>query len=652
MSNTGTAWTPQTYSFETPRKQSVNTDTSSGVVVVNEQEKHDRKKKDGTLRNKTTELLFRLFLSLGAGAFIVLPPFAYSLDGKEVQQNQDGKLVLEAIKWGPTIFPIIFAAIVGGFLQAVALKHAQKGVKLGTLEQLTRTINIFSAITTPYSIKAYNWLSVILLFLWATSPIGGQASLRLLSTHLVAFRTPTDVRFLSPTNISSYLSEGSRNYGNWRAQAETLYTASLLGIAASKYRAVDLWDNVRIPYIEEIEKQMPKPGPDGWYDVINKNTTYSSLLGIPIRGLTKNITVNVQTSYSKLNCSFLGLLDGRKCWFHQDDRCFNVREPHIPDWYFPSVDTTSNFTGYGSYIIVGMNISQAIYEIPDGSRGPDPLDLIFQSGGSGGMSVARCKLSQTYLDTQVACHSSQCAVSKVRRLSIGTPRPPLFYGATPGKVGTLANFVRDFSLVSEAGKPTYSNSNQGYIYNPDDPLSSINEWVDIADVGVENFEVRMTQLINTLMGAAQGPALFIGNHDIQDNTFSQSLGRVVSAESSTGDSIDVKELFICSKDWAVMMLFAAVLLFAIGVSSAIIAYTTLAPDTLTSLSVLAAESRYFDMEHEGSTLDRDEKAIALKGRVVKIGDVEASSETGYIALATVDTDKGAVAELSIDRVYR
>ncbi|KAK6536570.1 hypothetical protein TWF281_000796 [Arthrobotrys megalospora] len=643
MSNTA-AWAPHPFSNAHGRIVDIDTGKLHGVVAVDEQKRHNGK---NLLRRKPFELWFRLSLCLGAALFIALPLLAWSLDKREVQQTQHGKAVLEAIKYGPTLFPIIFAAIVGNFLQAIALKYAQNGARLGTLEQLTRTVNIYTAITTPYFIRAYNRLSVILLFLWAVSPLGGQASLRLLSTKSVAFHSPSEVRFLSPTNISSYLSLGGENYGNWRVQADTLYTASLLGIGAAKHRAVDLWDNVRIPYIEELEKQTPQPGPDGWYNVTNKNTTYSSLLGIPVRGLTKNTVVTVQTSYSKLNCSFLGIVDTDACWYGlAGNRCFNPREPHLPEWIFP----IANLKTYGinEYLSVGMNVSQ----VAERDYNPDPVDLVFQSTGFGGWTIANCKLSQTYVEVEITCISSQCAVSKLRRLHIGTPRPPLFYYATPGRSGTLANFVRDFALVSKSGKPTYSNTNQAYIYNPEDILSSLDSWVDLAEVGIENFEVRTTQLINTLMGAAQGPALFFSNFDIQDSPYLKRLGRAVAAGSSIGDSVDLKELFVCDKAWAALMLFAAVLVFSVGISSAIIAFTTLAPDTLGSLSVMAAESRYFDVPHEDSTLDRDEKAILLKDRIVKLGDVDASSGTGYIALGTVDTGNEGVTELATGRVYR
>ncbi|EGX43403.1 hypothetical protein AOL_s00215g139 [Orbilia oligospora ATCC 24927] len=100
MSNAGTARTPPTHiDLDLRREESVNTDTSSGVVIVNGERRHGKKKKNDTLSKKTSELWFRLFLAVCASAFIVLPFFAYSLDGKEVQQNEQGKIVLESIKW-------------------------------------------------------------------------------------------------------------------------------------------------------------------------------------------------------------------------------------------------------------------------------------------------------------------------------------------------------------------------------------------------------------------------------------------------------------------------------------------------------------------------------------------------------------------------
>ncbi|KAK6503097.1 hypothetical protein TWF481_008131 [Arthrobotrys musiformis] len=659
MSDNGTAWlldvranAPPPYP-PTEARMSANADTSSGVVTSGEEAKPNRKLRGGRLRNNFSELFFRLFLAVCSSVFIVLAVFAYSVDGKDVQRSSDGRQLLEIIKWGPTVFPIIFAAIVGDFLQSVALRRAQKGAKLGTLEQLTRTINIFTAITTPYFIRAYNWLSILLLSLWAISPLGGQASLRLLSTRPVTVRTAHSVRFLSPTNVSSYLSTGGRNYGTWRVQAESLYTASLLGTGASKYRTLDPWDNVRVPYIEELERQTPEPGLDGWYDVTNQNVTYSSLLGIPIRGLASNITVTVPTSYSKLNCSYLDVFRNDECFQNTTDRCFDATRPHIPDWFFPFARANRGWD-YGYYMLVGMNVSQTAFNSSDGNDSPEPLDLIFESGGRAGTSVAWCKLSQTYLEAEVTCPASRCAVSKVRRLSIGTERPPLFYKTTPGKVGTLSNFLTDFSLVAKSGKPSYSNFNQGYIYNPDDPIAGTADWVDLVDVGIQNFEVRATQLMNTLLAAAQGPALYLSNYDIRpyNYTYSPALGRVVVAESAAGESTRTREFLICYKSWSIVLLFCAVLLFTMGVSSAILACTTLAPDALTSLSALAAESRFFDVEHGGSTLDRDEKAIALKERVVKLGDVEASNGIGYIALGTIDTYKGAVGDLSKGRVYK
>ena len=60
---------------------------------------------------------------------LFLPNGSYSLtssDPKIVPKNSLNEKLLEAAKLGPTIFPILFAAIIGGFLRLVARWRAEK----------------------------------------------------------------------------------------------------------------------------------------------------------------------------------------------------------------------------------------------------------------------------------------------------------------------------------------------------------------------------------------------------------------------------------------------------------------------------------------------------------------------------------------------
>lgn len=54
---------------------------------------------------------------------------AISLDRKPVSPT--GKTVQEAITVSPTIFPIIFAAIIGKFFRALGSFGVERGIKLG-----------------------------------------------------------------------------------------------------------------------------------------------------------------------------------------------------------------------------------------------------------------------------------------------------------------------------------------------------------------------------------------------------------------------------------------------------------------------------------------------------------------------------------------
>ncbi|KAK6499994.1 hypothetical protein TWF481_010351 [Arthrobotrys musiformis] len=617
------------------------------------------------LSSKVIEVLFKLALSLCSIIFIVLPPLAYSLDGKEVAKNEFGKRVLEWIKWvsamlrppsryntcinplnskGPTIFPIIFAAIVGQLLQAVALKYAQNGAKLGTLEQLTRTTTISSAVIVPYFIQAYNWLSLVLILLWTISPLGGQASLRLLSTRFVQVRSPKEVRFLNPANTTSYLVGGSET-GVLLLDTKSIFSASLLSTVGEEHRPTDIWDNVRIPFLEELEQTSQST--DGWFDVA-ANTTFSSLIGVPIRGLAGNITATIQAGYSRLNCSSLELFDPVNCSNNiPKGRCFSTVDPQSQEWRFPVAEHNSTTRGA---IVVALNRTESTF-YPGLSNSTDPMHLLFQSQGEKGVSVARCTLFQTYLDVEISCVSSKCAAAKLRRFDTGVHRPPLFYQTVES---SLTDFALNFGQLTEVPtRGSTSGASQIYVHDPNKYTSMLRDWVDLVDVGIKNFEIRMAQLLNTYSLIIQGPAVFVSNADLDGSGRElYDLAKDIASRSSIGESTISREEFMCNQVWAAVALFAAVLLFVIGITGAIITFYTLAPNALTSFSALVSESRYFDVIHEGTTLGGDERAVILKNRVVRLGDVEGSSEIGYIALGSIDTEKVGVTELKSDRTYK
>lgn len=67
-----------------------------------------------------------LFLALAAGAVTV--------SGRGVG-NQMGELIEEATKLGPTVFPIVFAALLGRALKAIGRFKSEKGIKFSVGEE-------------------------------------------------------------------------------------------------------------------------------------------------------------------------------------------------------------------------------------------------------------------------------------------------------------------------------------------------------------------------------------------------------------------------------------------------------------------------------------------------------------------------------------
>src|SRR2546423_5123300 len=80
----------------------------------------------------------------------------------------------------PTVFSIMFAAIVGRALKSICLWRLQEGERIGLLDAMLGSMTITNAITTQISLRSLHFVGILLVLLWALSPVGGQASLRVL----------------------------------------------------------------------------------------------------------------------------------------------------------------------------------------------------------------------------------------------------------------------------------------------------------------------------------------------------------------------------------------------------------------------------------------------------------------------------------------
>src|SRR5271170_4324007 len=69
----------------------------------------------------------------------------------------------------------------GRTIRAVVVWIAERGGKIFLLEQLLGSDTLFDSLMTLGMLRAFNYVSLILISLWCFSPLGSQSTLRVLS---------------------------------------------------------------------------------------------------------------------------------------------------------------------------------------------------------------------------------------------------------------------------------------------------------------------------------------------------------------------------------------------------------------------------------------------------------------------------------------
>ncbi|KAF5983149.1 hypothetical protein FBULB1_3938 [Fusarium bulbicola] len=283
---------------------------------------------------------------VGLAVLLLLVPIAYSvilalmayLHGKK--QSSFGNTVLEVLSVASTLWPILFAAVLGPLLKTMALFRAERGSTLGSLEFLLTSQTTASALKNILTMGWIGSWAIGVIAIWSPSPLGGQAALRSLGLQQnpISTKTPatyylgnnrsqiypyyrdgasvffgasagtsliSDMRIILSTSFStqdilvSHANTSSPHYNDTIADLGGKWEASRSGRR-------DLWRNVRIPFLELL------PGYDGDDPHAcvsvpeDEIVPYASLIGLPIRGGSferpGNSSMTAHFHYQTLSC--------------------------------------------------------------------------------------------------------------------------------------------------------------------------------------------------------------------------------------------------------------------------------------------------------------------------------------------------------------
>ena len=594
-------------------------------------------------------LAVSLVLCLLPISFIVLAILAKRLDG-EVSPSISGENVKRWTMLAPSIFPIVFAAIVAQSMRNVARYNLERGWMLKYIEQFTGSQSLSGMISTQARLGLVDLTGIALILMWLISPLGGQASLRLLSTRTTVAESTGQIGFanLSATDATTF--SAFRDGSTYQTTMNGLYTTSLLSSLSVKNSPQDIWGNVKIPTFESLPPSADESGyksiPDGVDD-----TDWASLIGLPVTGLKQGTTLtsNISASYYYVNCSSMQGLNGRSDWPAKLGA--------------PKSINNTNFWGPSQYQLLFFNNTPQRQSLAGPSLGMLFIawsgEIITANGFAfpSNVTVGNCTIAPSFIDVQVACKDLSCRAAGARRSS--SERPPsntntektLWGSLLDQDSGEQRNFLDFWSTADNATSAGMISPTLNYLGGAEafpfvSPATSAFQFGQAAarlyELDLNDVSRRLRTLLNTYWQSSLGtlsyngtiardsPALMTPSEaDVVQPTLVMNLSDATVRHETT--------VYECDTRWFAITLIASGFLLIVGVVGFAARCACVGPDLLGSFTtVLRMNSETARLLNgNSSTLDSGAIAKANRDLVVALQDTKPEQDVGLVGVGVV-----------------
>ncbi|CAH0042951.1 unnamed protein product [Clonostachys rhizophaga] len=570
-----------------------------------------------------------IFLAIFPILFIALAATAIALDKKET--SHAGKVVQQIITASPTLFPIIFAGIVGHFFRALGLYWAERGIKIGVLERLIGSQSLFATLERQILLQDQYALGLAMILVWALSPLGGQAALRLLSIVPRKETIDATIRYLPIAAArESAMLGASTMTSTWPIFASLFMT----GLTTSKLQqneTMDLFGNVRVPVVASGAEE------NVWSTIDRgQQVSYSSMLGIPVVGVpaSGNTSFNMVSRYFGIDCTQSSVLVNATVFKNNSD----------------GVGAGYSVYSKGANFVVQPTRPTGTLLVTDNSI--DFNVTAMNSDDSSDCSFLKCSLKGQYVESSVSCINRACQVESLRKVAADQDSFVPYSAVSNAlvflpliTVGSISHGSRMSSSLVEKwlekpytnvyGEGTYSFANLSAL-----PLPTLSR----------NLEV----LFNTYWQSTYGQEYVYGNLTADMslyNNITNAVPNFAPTDFNTTETTithQVGEEYKCNMTFAALLILISCILFFAAVSSISLMFNTLAPDILGYVSSFTRDNPYIRAtEQQASHWDGLERSRAMRNVKVTLGDVRSDLDTGYIALA----ESQEVQRLKMDRLY-
>jgi hypothetical protein len=586
--------------------------------------------------------------------FLVFGICALALDRKPLSSL--GNNIIVGIKFGPTVFPIVFAAIVSRLMRSVAQWKAETGTKLGLLEQLVGSQNLTSAIQRLVLLQRYSPLGFAIVVLWLLSPLGGQSSLRILDTVSTTVLSEAQLHYFDVNFTSIGAFDGSDALELLGPSVSALFQASLLASKQVKSSPVDLWNNVKIPMIDELSPWTKGISGNPWIDIdqTSSSLVYSSLSGLNVNGLPKRgeALFTIETSYMQLTCG-----DGKVFYEGNgtgNDSLYTYVFPDGLQWHNATYPFTAPVLGYDvsetSSFFMDMSYAR-VFSVTE----TDPLNLLYGSQldqNTLSMTLYNCTVGTARVEAGISCNGESCTVNRMRRSTVDT-RSPL---VVPFVGGDFWNFCLFIAFATGRPHDAEPAPIDYYVLGSDSPFSPGINSPSFANVTGDMFAKRLSTLINTLWQASLGTrSLALGPSAPwadQYSEFSGTFNRNYFASTTTANISNEVQLYHSERIYIGILLTLTTLLQICAVVGLVLKYMATAPDVLGYVSTQTRDNQHVEVPIGGNVLDGLERARLLGGMKVQIGDVRWEGKEGHIAFRSVQRrEDWALGRVKKGRLY-
>ncbi|KAK3639334.1 hypothetical protein LTR56_012502 [Elasticomyces elasticus] len=597
---------------------------------------------------RINNILLDIAYTTAALAVLAFAVVAYCFDQTNVTENRTlVRSLLEAAKYGPSVFDIIVAAVVGRLIKELLVWRLECGEKLGLLDLLAGSTSIPSTIATQVALRARTWVLCLtgagLSSLWLMSTVGGQAALRVVRIGNMTINSTVPIRYLNTNGSMNIFDIGAEIDPQLLAVVNGMYVAALLSPCTQRVSPVDPWNNVKIPTIETLESTAVAAS-DGWLIPNPNHTNYSSLTDMPAEGTRidgSNTTFAIESSYWNLDCTAL------------------TAEPQPVDlntsWTDGVIDNTpwQGFKGQSGYLISNRSFAPDTPESTGDVPSDTPprtlyyntwdqqvrLDDYINLDNYTSMSGSACDVSTTYVETEVHCNGLACSAVKIRRSRL--THPPAAY-TTLDKSPNFVYFALIFVQLID-GYPTAPTATQVYIKDLKSPFSVLspgNGVVSLHHLDRKLHALRLGQLLNTCysvmmsMNALPEGITAATEYLTSGGTYSNQI------ITQTGFRSSNVRVLVCHKGWLIALTVSSVAMVLASLACPAIRWFRHTPELVLNISTFVRDNPYVDCPNTGTTMESMERARLLGKARVRLGDVATDrQEYGHLAIGSYGDGK-------------